>query len=407
MRGMTDHLTFGKRVRFYRERRGLRQRELGELLNRSEDWVYRVESDRIPVNSIKTQTDLADALRVHLEDLQGSPTLLDDHGDAKGSVPAIRAALMQSRHLSGDLFDNREVPRLERVKVEVDRAWTLYQGSEYARLGEVLPGLLADARLAVHSHTSGPDKAKAQRAIALALHVAAVYLRKLGETNLAWTAIDQGDVVASELADPVVTLAVRRGIAHVQLGAGLADEAVSITQDAAQEVTAAWWRSSPETVSVYGTLFLNGAIAAARLGDDTLTEEMLSKAQGAADELGGNRNEMWTSFGPANVQIHRLATALEFEDFDQALAIASQPKAARLAVGLPVERQARLRLDMARAYGEAHRMEDAVANLKRAFKTAPEQIRAHDLARDLARRLAKQTRQRDVHELAVRLGAVK
>lgn len=103
MRGMTDHLTFGQRVRFYRERRGLRQWELGALMDRSEDWVYRVEADRIPVNSVKRLTELADALRVHLEDLQGSPALLDDRGDHKGSVPAIRAALMQSRRLSRDL----------------------------------------------------------------------------------------------------------------------------------------------------------------------------------------------------------------------------------------------------------------------------------------------------------------
>ncbi|MBB5119790.1 helix-turn-helix domain-containing protein [Streptomyces eurocidicus] len=100
---MTDHMDFGKRVRFYRERRGLHQWQLGELLNRSEDWVYRVESGRIPVNTVKMLADLADALRVHLEDLQGNPVLLEDQGDHKASVPAIRDALMQSRRLSGSL----------------------------------------------------------------------------------------------------------------------------------------------------------------------------------------------------------------------------------------------------------------------------------------------------------------
>ncbi|MFI9238499.1 helix-turn-helix domain-containing protein [Streptomyces sp. NPDC053079] len=403
---MTNHLTFGQRLKFYRDRRELTQRELGELVGRSEDWVYRVESDRIPVERIKMLTDLADALRIHVEDLQGSPALLDDYGDHKGSVPAIRAALMQSRRLSGDLFDRREVPRLERVEVEVDQAWRLYQASQYARLGEVLPGLLADVRLAVHR---GPSelRRKALRQFALALHVAAVYLRKLGETNLAWTAVDQGDVAASDLGDPAVILALRRGVAHVQLGAGLPQEAVNVTLDAALDVAPGWWRSSSTALSVYGTLFLNGAMAAARMEDAQTTGEMLGKAKEAADRLGGEGNEMWTSFGPANVQIHRLATALEFENVDDALGIASQAKADRLAVGLPVERQARLRLDMARAFGMANRTDDAVDSLKRAFRTAPEQMRAHELARDLARRLAKQTRQEDVHELALCLDAIK
>ncbi|MFI0743158.1 helix-turn-helix domain-containing protein [Streptomyces sp. NPDC021100] len=70
---MADHRAFGARVRFYRERRRLTQRELGALLCRSEDWVYRVESGRIPVNNVRMLMDLAEALRVHLEDLNGSP----------------------------------------------------------------------------------------------------------------------------------------------------------------------------------------------------------------------------------------------------------------------------------------------------------------------------------------------
>ncbi|WP_241266018.1 helix-turn-helix domain-containing protein [Streptomyces boncukensis] len=59
-----------------RASRGLHQWQLGELLNRSDDWVYRVESGRIPVNNVKMLADLAEALRVHVEALQGVPALL-------------------------------------------------------------------------------------------------------------------------------------------------------------------------------------------------------------------------------------------------------------------------------------------------------------------------------------------
>ncbi|MGW2185788.1 helix-turn-helix domain-containing protein [Streptomyces sp. NPDC001719] len=400
---MTDHCAFGKRVRFYRERRKLSQRELGELLNRSDDWVYRVEAGRIPVNNVKMLVDLADALRVHLEDLQGAPVLLEDQDDHKASVPAIRAALMQSRRLSGSLFDNREPPALVRMAVEVDQAWGLYQSSQYARLGAILPGLVADARLATQAYATEAERAEALRWFALALHVAAVYLRKLGETNLAWTAVDQGDIAANETDDPAVILALRRGVAHVQLGAGMAGEALSVTMDAAEDLAPDWWKTTPLASSVYGTLFLNGAVAAARKRNRELTDEMLDRAQRAADRMGADSNEMWTSFGPTNVAIHRLATALEFEDIQTAMNIAPRVRA----VGLPVERRARLRLDVARAYGEAGRTDEAVDNLKRAYRTAPEQIRAHEFARDLAGRLHKRTRRRDVEELAIKLGAIK
>ncbi|MEV6775157.1 helix-turn-helix domain-containing protein [Streptomyces syringium] len=400
---MADHLAFGKRVKFYRERRGLHQWQLGELLGRSEDWVYRVEAGRIPVNNVKMLMDLADALRIHLEDLQGSVRLLEDEGNDKGSIPAVRSALMQSRCLSGSLFDGRGAPRLERMAADVERAWVLFQSSKYARLGAVLPGLLADTRLAVHTNTAGLERAVALRWFALARHVAAVYLRKLGETNLAWTAIDQGDIAASETGDPAVILAVRRGVAHVQLGAGLTREAVAVTVDAADGLAQGWWKSSPIALSAYGTLYLNGAVAAARMRDRASTDEMLDKAGRAADRLGADSNEMWTSFGPANVGIHRLATALEFEDVQTAVAMAPHLRA----VGLPIERRARLRLDVARAYGEAGQTDEAVDNLKRAFHTAPEQIRVHEFARDLARRLHKRTRRRDAQELALSLGAIK
>lgn len=129
---------------------------------------------------------------------------------------------------------------------------------------------------------------------------------------------------------------------------------------------------------------------------------MLVRAGRAADRLGTDGNEMWTSSGPANVEIHRLATALEFQDIQLAVDIAPHVRA----VGLPVERRARLGLDVARAYGEAGRTDGAVDNLKRAYRTAPEQIRAHEFARDLARRLHKRTRRRDIQELAIGLGAI-
>jgi len=74
--------------------------------------------------------------------------------------------------------------------------------------------------------------------------------------------------------------------------------------------------------------------------------------------------------------------------------------------GLPLERRARARLDVARAYGEAGRTDDAIDHLKRAYKNAPEQMRAHGFARDLARRLYKRSPRRDVRELALGLGAL-
>ncbi|MER7349201.1 helix-turn-helix transcriptional regulator [Streptomyces aurantiacus] len=400
---MADAFSFGKRVRFYRKRRGLRQWELGALLDRSEDWVYRVEAGRIPVNSVKMLADLAQALRVAVVDLQGAPVLLEDRRGHPGSVSAIRSALMHSRHLAGALYAGREPPRLERLGVEVDAAWGLFQASAYGRLAERLPALLADARLATHEHAAGRERVEALRLFAVTCHVTAVLLRSLGETSLAWTAADQGDVAASDSGDPAVILALRRCVAHVQLGAGMAADAVDVVLHAADGLPRTWSGSSPTALSLYGTLCLNGAVAAARLPDRSLAGDLMAQARRAADQLGADANEMWTSFGPANVECHRLALALEFEDVQLAVDLAPRVPLGR---DLPVERRARARLDVARAYGAAGRTDEAADQLKRAFRAAPEQMRAHGLARELARRLHRQSARRDVRELALALGVL-
>ena len=65
-------------------------------------------------------------------------------------------------------------------------------------------------------------------------------------------------------------------------------------------------RADDALLSVYGSLFLTGAVAASR-ADDRRTTAFLTEAQDGATRLGRDANAMWTAFGPTNVAIHRLA----------------------------------------------------------------------------------------------------
>lgn len=49
---MTDGMTIGQRVPFYRQRRGLTQAVLGGLVGRSEDWLRKVEHDVLPLDRL-------------------------------------------------------------------------------------------------------------------------------------------------------------------------------------------------------------------------------------------------------------------------------------------------------------------------------------------------------------------
>ncbi|MGJ6968382.1 helix-turn-helix domain-containing protein [Streptosporangium sp. G11] len=101
MRGMTDHLTIGERVAWYRRRRGMSQEVLAGLVGRTVDWLSKIENDRIELDRLSVIKSLAVALDVALGDLLAEPSLLDwspDSGDR--TVPALRAAITDYRQLT-------------------------------------------------------------------------------------------------------------------------------------------------------------------------------------------------------------------------------------------------------------------------------------------------------------------
>jgi hypothetical protein len=100
------------------------------------------------------------------------------------------------------------------------------------------------------------------------------------------------------------------------------------------------------TLSVYGTLFLAGSMAAARFGDSSKTAEYLREASDAAQRLGQDANHLWTAFGPTNVAIHRVNTAAELGDFQTVL----NSSVSLSTSAVPMERRTRYLLDVARVY---------------------------------------------------------
>src|SRR6266511_3439331 len=86
------YLPIGERIRHRRRARGLSQLRLAGLVDRTEDWVSKVERGEIPVDRISVLVRVADALKVPLSDLLGEPnwrpTCCRRHGC--GPRPATR-----------------------------------------------------------------------------------------------------------------------------------------------------------------------------------------------------------------------------------------------------------------------------------------------------------------------------
>src|SRR5215472_16556319 len=148
MRGMTETLTIGERVAWYRRRRGLSQEVLAGLVSRSADWLQKAETNRIELDRLSVIRLLAEVLDVSIGDLIGEPVLLDWTADSRTqTVPALRAVLMDYSQLSPLLASSEgddEPATLDQLDRRVANIIDAYQHSRFGYVTAQAPGLLHD-----------------------------------------------------------------------------------------------------------------------------------------------------------------------------------------------------------------------------------------------------------------------
>lgn len=398
MRGMTDRLSIGERVAWYRRRRGMPQEVLAGLVGRTADWLSKVENNRIELDRLSVIKILAGALDVQLGDLLAESSLLDWTSDSEGgTVPRLREALMDYKHMSPLLAADQpdRLPDLEILRAEVGSAWSAYQDAKYSRATRLIPDILADAQRAVRGY-EGDAQLQAQALLAMAYQGAAMVLTKIGEADLAWIAADRGLAAAQESGNALVTGSLFRSVSHCLLSNGRLTAARDLVTDSASYLESGLADASPTYVSIYGTLFLVGAVAAARLDDRATVREFLAEADKAAERLGQDANHMWTAFGPTNVAIHRISTAMELGDVQVAADQGPRVDSSTL----PLERRVRHTLEVARAYSAQNRTDDALALVLDAEELAPEQVHYHFISRHLVATWVRQQKGKPSHQLA-------
>ncbi|SEG40627.1 hypothetical protein SAMN05444920_102905 [Nonomuraea solani] len=203
-------------------------------------------------------------------------------------------------------------------------------------------------------------------------HATASILTKVGEADLAWIAAERGLTFARESGDQLITASLLRCVTHALLANGRYTAAKQLTVDAAELLSPGLPLATPELLSVYGTLYLAGSMAAARDEDRDATRAFLAEARESAARLGRDANYVWTAFGPTNVRIHQVATAIELGDIQVAVDVGARLDTS----GLPIERRrARHGLAVAHAFSLRNRTEDALTALLDAEIIAPEQVR--------------------------------
>ena len=398
MRGMTSTLTVGERVAWYRRRRGISQEVLAGRVGRTADWLSKIENSRIELDRLSVLRLLADVLDVALADLIAEPSLLEWTEDSgQQTVPALRAVLMDYRQIAGlaTAATSDQPMSLDESRQNLDGVWRAYQDSRFGYVTQRLVSLIPQLKLMVEAF-DGDDHRTAAGRLALAYHLAASTLTKLGEADLAWSASNRGIESARLSENPVVIGSLLRSVTHSLLSTGAYAEAVKLTHDTAQFLAPHLPKAGRTMLSVYGTALLAGSMAAARAEDRDNASVFLDEAERTAQRLGGDHNLMWTAFGPTNVTIHCVSTAMELGDVQIALDLGPDLDTS----AVPTERRVRHALEVSRALSSANRRDDAIALVLSAERGAPEQVRYHFLSRHLVQTWIRTQRNKPSLELA-------
>ncbi|MGW7090069.1 helix-turn-helix domain-containing protein [Streptomyces sp. NPDC054871] len=376
--------SIGKRIKWLRERRGMSQKGLGEQINRTENWVYKIEHDRMPVDRISVLQLLCRALRCSMEDLTGGYVSGISTGGAEHEhVPAIRQALS----LPSSLLPLRvEGVTAEDFQESVTDAWKVYETQEeerYRDVGERLPNLLRQGHAALRDAHSENETTILRHLISLyGLHQ--IWLRRVGEPTLARVAADRGLALADNAGDPALLAAAAWNLSCVLTSAGdVADSLELARQTIAQckpadDAPAEHW-------SAYGALHLQGAVAAVR-ATSPVAWDLYRGAKEAVKKVGGDRNHWHTCFGPTNVAMHEVHLMAEEGDVSEALRVADSVE---VNPELPLERRTRYLIEVMNLNRVQRDDYATVHILSRLKKESPEEIVFSPLVREAVAELLK------------------
>jgi transcriptional regulator with XRE-family HTH domain len=401
----------GRRVAYWRNRRGLTRQAFADLVGRSISWVDKIESGERGLVRLPMLEQVADVLRVSVDTLTGTA---DRRQAARGrdtfEVAALRTALQSYQAISrvfGTSGELVEPPSLDGLDQRVTYAWMAFQNGHWPRLGQTLPELLTIAQAATNAYSGDDDNGvRARTLLSQAYQVTASTLWKLKEVDLAWLAAERGLVLAEQTGDSLLISDAARRVAQGLMTMEHHEQALGLLKADISRLEPGRGSGSPAYLSLYGMLFLMGSVVAAKMHNTVLARELLAEGQSVADQLGRDGNERFTAFGPTNVRLHQVSVLADLGDGSGAVAAARRISPDGLGQ-LPKERRANCYLDVARIHVEMGQRDDAVRVLLDADRLFPDEVRHRPVATSLVDELWRfGTPSSELERLASRVGLV-
>ncbi|MDT0268318.1 helix-turn-helix transcriptional regulator [Streptomyces sp. DSM 44915] len=383
-----ERRAFGARVAKFRRGRGMAQTDLAREIGRTASWVSQVERGVQPVVRLDVLQLLAEGLGVSVQLLQPDAPLQQEEAvdQASESNDLDAARLLISGHPAlGALLGGHigRAPKVAELTHAVDEVWALTHASRFAELSASLEGVLGDLEVAART-TKGSDQRAVQKLLSQTYQALSAAFVRQDEADAAWVAADRAVRAAEMSGEP---LAVGAGIfrlaqAFVRLKRyDQAEHAAATAVSALESHTAG--EAVPEALSVLGALHLALALVCARAGRRVDARAHLDRARAVAQRLGEDRNDFNLEFGPTNVEVQAVSTAVELGDAGEAIDLGRSVDTAHLST----ERRSRLLMDLGRAYTQRRQIGEALDCLLKAEELAPETVRSHVAARASIREL--------------------
>ena len=213
-------------------------------------------------------------------------------------------------------------------------------------------------------------------------------------------------MLAEETGDSLLISDAARRVAQGLTVMSHCDQALELLRADIDRLEPGRGTGSSAYLSLYGMLFLMGAVVAARANKPAAARDLLNEGHSIAHQLGYDGNECFTAFGPTNVHLHQVAVLLDLGDGTGAVSAARNVTPDGL-TRLPKERRANYYLDVARGHNLAGHHHNAVSTLLTAESLFPDEIRCRPVAIDLVeglRRSSVGTHSAELHRLAARIG---
>ncbi|MGL5829891.1 MAG: helix-turn-helix domain-containing protein [Angustibacter sp.] len=361
-----------------RKAAGLTQRQLASRANVSMSLLSKVEvGDRAASPALISA--VSRALGVPDERLEDHRFFPKEPSDQDTPVTNLRAALRALAFARTDSVPAPSKPRtLPEVSADMGYLSALRRSGRYAKLAAALPALLYELSAL---GPPGHGDARHHGAVIDGLYLAHSVAHRLGHPDLAGQIDLLLSQAAEDSADPFARALARWNRVTAYQSGGDYARGLAIVTGALRELPS---RTHPDAITLRGSLHLRAVTLAARAGDRAETASHLDAARVLATGLSRDLHRRHLTFGPVNIAIHELASAVDLCRPDHAIALA---EGLELPADLSATRAGHFYLDLARAHVAKGSRTQALAALEQARLVAPEHTRLHPRATETTRAL--------------------